>query len=70
MFMLFINIIFYNNNNCDCYFQCPLECSCKHSFDLTNNYINCSNRQLNKIPLNIPYSTTHLYLNNNQIKIT
>ncbi|CAF3360343.1 unnamed protein product [Rotaria sp. Silwood1] len=57
-----------NNNNCDCYYQCPLECSCKHSFDLTKNYVNCSNLYLNKIPLNIPSTTTHLYLNNNQIK--
>ncbi|CAF0996955.1 unnamed protein product [Rotaria sordida] len=58
-----------NNNNCDCYYQCPLECSCKHSFDLTKNYVNCSNLYLNKIPLNIPSTTTHLHLNNNQIKI-
>ena len=57
------------NNNCDCYYQCPSECSCKHSFDLTKNYVNCSNRYLNKLPLNIPYSTTHLNLNNNQIKL-
>jgi hypothetical protein len=55
--------------NCNCYFQCPIECSCKHSYDLKTNYVNCSNRQLNEIPLNIPYSTTDLYLNNNQIKI-
>ncbi|CAF3209030.1 unnamed protein product, partial [Rotaria sp. Silwood2] len=52
----------FSTNNCDCYLNCPNECSCKHSYDLTNNYVNCSNRQLNKIPLNIPYSTTHLYL--------
>ncbi|CAF1023774.1 unnamed protein product [Rotaria sordida] len=58
-----------SKNNCNCYLNCPNECSCKHSYDLTYNYVNCSNRQLNKIPLNIPYSTTHLYLNNNQIKL-
>ncbi len=57
-----------NQNQCNCYYQCPLECSCKHSFDLTNNYVNCSHRYLNKIPSNIPYSTTHLNLNHNQIK--
>lgn len=56
------------NTNCDCYYQCPIECSCKHSFDLTKNYINCSNRYLSKIPLNIPLSTTHLNLDSNQIK--
>jgi hypothetical protein len=56
-----------NQNQCNCYYQCPLECSCKHSFDLTNNYVNCSNRQLKQIPSDIPQSTTHLYLNNNQI---
>jgi hypothetical protein len=56
-----------SSNNCDCYFQCPTACSCKHSFDLTNNYVNCSNRQLKQIPSDIPQSTTHLYLNNNQI---
>ncbi len=60
--------LLFNTNNCDCYYQCPLECSCKHSFDLTKNYINCSDRYLNRIPSNIPYSTTHLNLNNNQIK--
>ncbi|CAF1364506.1 unnamed protein product [Rotaria magnacalcarata] len=54
--------------NCDCYMHCPIECSCQHSYDLTNNYVNCSHRQLNQIPLRIPYSTTHLFLNNNQIK--
>lgn len=57
-----------NNNLCDCYYQCPLECSCKHSFDLTKNYVNCSNRYLNRIPLNLSPSTTHLDLNHNQIK--
>jgi hypothetical protein len=57
------------DNQCNCYYQCPLECSCKHSFDLTKNYVNCSHRYLNKIPSNIPYSTTHLNLNYNQIKI-
>ncbi|CAF4552897.1 unnamed protein product [Rotaria sp. Silwood1] len=56
------------NNNCNCYLNCPNECSCKRSYDLKNNYVNCSYRQLTKIPLNIPSSTTHLYLNNNQIK--
>ncbi|CAF2963309.1 unnamed protein product [Rotaria sp. Silwood2] len=61
--------LFNNNNNCDCFYQCPLECSCKHSFDISKNYVNCSNVYLNKIPTNIPYTTTHLYLNNNQIKI-
>jgi hypothetical protein len=61
------SLLFPNNNNCDCYYQCPAECSCKHSFDLTKNYVNCSNHYLNKIPSNIPYSTTHLNLNQNQI---
>lgn len=54
--------------NCDCQMFCPIECSCKHSYDLTNNYVNCSKRQLNKIPFRIPHATTHLFLNNNQIK--
>ena len=57
-----------NNNLCDCYYQCPLECSCKHSFDLTKNYVNCSNRYLSRIPSNISPSTTHLNFNHNQIK--
>lgn len=57
-----------NNNLCDCYYQCPLECSCKHSFDLTKNYVNCSDRYFNRIPSNISPSTTHLNLQNNQIK--
>ena len=57
-----------NNNQCNCYYQCPPECSCKHSFDLTKNYVNCSHRYLSKIPSNISPSTTHLNLNNNQIK--
>ncbi|CAM4742605.1 unnamed protein product [Rotaria magnacalcarata] len=60
--------LLFNINNCDCYYQCPLECSCKHSFDLTKNYVNCSNLYSNKIPSNIPYTTTHLYLNNNQLR--
>lgn len=63
--------LFSTNNNyqtCDCSYQCPSECSCKHSFDLTKNYVNCSNLYLSKIPSNIPSSTTHLYLNNNQLR--
>ena len=58
-----------SKNNCNCSIYCPNECSCKHSYDLKNNYLNCSYRQLNSIPLNIPYSTTHLLLNNNHIKL-
>ncbi|UJR28298.1 hypothetical protein I4U23_009545 [Adineta vaga] len=60
--------LLFNINNCDCYYQCPMDCTCKHSFDLTKNYVNCSNRYLNKIPSNIPHSTTHLNLNLNQLK--
>jgi hypothetical protein len=59
----------FYDNTCNCYAQCPTECSCKHSFDLTNYFVNCSNRQLFQIPLNIPYSTTHLFLDNNRIKL-
>ncbi|CAF1270873.1 unnamed protein product [Adineta steineri] len=55
-------------NDCICYSQCPIECSCIRSYDLTTNYINCSNHQLYQIPLDIPQSTTHLYLNNNRLK--
>lgn len=58
----------FNTDYCNCYDQCPLECTCKHSFDRTKNYVNCSNRYLTKIPSNLPYSTTHLNLDNNQLK--
>ncbi|CAF0889674.1 unnamed protein product [Adineta steineri] len=60
--------LLFNINNCECYYQCPIECTCKHSFDLLKNYVNCSNRYLNKLPFNIPHTTTHLNLNHNQLK--
>ena len=54
-------------DTCNCYDQCPLECKCMHSADRTVNYVNCSNCYLTRIPTNLPHSTTHLNLNNNQI---
>ena len=62
-------LLFFNSNaNCDCYYQCPSECSCRHSFDQTKTSVNCSGRALDRIPANIPMSTTHLNLKRNQIK--
>ncbi|CAF1614110.1 unnamed protein product, partial [Adineta ricciae] len=57
-----------SSNDCHCYSQCPHQCSCKHSVDLTHNSINCSNQQLYQIPADLPHSTTHLYLDNNEIR--
>lgn len=54
--------------NCYCYDQCPMECSCKRSVDFTKNYVNCSHRDLYRIPSSLPKSVTHLNLNSNQLK--
>ena len=60
--------LLFSSSNCPCYDQCPLECSCKRSFDVTKNYVNCSHRGLTSIPASLPPSTTHLDLQHNQLK--
>jgi hypothetical protein len=54
--------------DCHCFDQCPTECSCKRSFDLTKNYVNCSHRDLHRLPMFLPTSMTHLNLDNNQLQ--
>jgi len=49
--------------------SCPTDCSCQYSFDLQINRVNCSYRQLKQIPMNLPLTTTHLYLNHNRIQL-
>ena len=54
-----------NNFNCDN--EMLTECKC---WELKDNYIvDCSNTGVKSVPEGIPIRTTHLYLNNNGIKI-
>lgn len=60
-----------NSSNTFCTYEnssCPSNCSCRYSTDLTIHSINCSYQGLHEIPSNLPHSTTHLYLQYNQIR--
>ena len=60
--------ILYSNEQCQCYEQCPIECTCKRSFDLTQNFVNCSHRDLTQLPSHVPRSATHLNFEYNKLK--
>ncbi|XP_078317919.1 uncharacterized protein LOC111104517 isoform X2 [Crassostrea virginica] len=51
---------------CDCLYSCPKECSC-YAVSNTSYVTQCSNRGLNKLPVQIPFLTTELSLDRNNI---
>lgn len=53
---------------CNCSYICPFQCKCARDFSNTFHTVNCSSSNLLTIPSNLPATSTHLYLNNNNIK--
>nr|XP_022294216.1 toll-like receptor Tollo isoform X2 [Crassostrea virginica] len=51
---------------CDCLYRCPKECSC-YAVSNTSYVTQCSNRGLNTLSVQIPFLTTELSLDRNNI---
>lgn len=48
--------------------RCPSKCFCERSADSSTIFVNCSSLNLTEIPADLPTTTTHLDLSENQIK--
>ena len=65
--LIFIYQSVCNSKNVNCNNELLTECKCSELKDIF--MVDCSNIRVKSVPLGIPPRTTHLYLNNNEIKV-
>ncbi|CAH2047394.1 unnamed protein product, partial [Iphiclides podalirius] len=52
-------------NFCNCRTVCPSNCSCYHDSTKTTNVVDCSVKESDVVPAELPISATHIYLDGN-----
>ncbi|XP_050674577.1 toll-like receptor 7 [Leptidea sinapis] len=50
---------------CNCKAVCPVGCSCYHDSTKATNVVDCSAKQTDTLPRDIPIAATHIYLDGN-----
>ncbi|OQR78636.1 slit3 protein-like [Tropilaelaps mercedesae] len=56
-------------DTCDCEMVCPDECSCYHDESWSANIVDCSGRHHNDIPKKLPFDSSEVYLDGNDIPV-